>query len=259
MSTRRSMRGRGAHGGCSAPSALFISGTARWRCWSLALAAGIAALVRKRHAADRALTLSGVAVIGLVAAQIGLGLAMAYVALTPALQVGHLTASSLLLGAETVLWLLRTLAARQREYGGRPWPSYSEGVSTCVHRVARCLMVLMLAGCAQRPEQPSTSTTPAATHDAHPVDTGGTDDAARQSRLVSPRDQDVERRGATVLRRGADAALRLQSRRGVPLVRARRRARCHARRCRTGACRSRSAPTTTTPRRPIGCSRPTRI
>jgi cytochrome c oxidase assembly protein subunit 15 len=72
----------------------------------LALAAGITALIRKRHAADRALTLSGVAVIGLVAAQLGLGLAMAYVALTPVLQIGHLTSSSLLLGAETVLWLL---------------------------------------------------------------------------------------------------------------------------------------------------------
>jgi cytochrome c oxidase assembly protein subunit 15 len=72
----------------------------------LALAAGIGTLIWKRHAGERALALCGLAVAGLVAAQIGLGLAMAYAALTPALQIGHLTSSSLLLGAETVLWLL---------------------------------------------------------------------------------------------------------------------------------------------------------
>ena len=50
-------------------------------------------------------------------------------------------------------------------------------------------------------------------------------DAARQSRLVSPRDQDVQRRRAEVFRRRADAALRLQPRRVVQVVRARRGAR----------------------------------
>jgi len=44
-------------------------------------------------------------VLGLAAAQIAVGLYMAYGYLLPAAQVGHLTLSSLLLGAETVLWL----------------------------------------------------------------------------------------------------------------------------------------------------------
>lgn len=44
-------------------------------------------------------------VLGLAVGQIGLGLYMAYGYLLPAAQVGHLTLSSLLLGAETVLWL----------------------------------------------------------------------------------------------------------------------------------------------------------
>jgi heme A synthase len=47
----------------------------------LALAAGIGILIWKRHAGERALALCGLAVAGLVAAQIGLGLAMAYAAL----------------------------------------------------------------------------------------------------------------------------------------------------------------------------------
>jgi cytochrome c oxidase assembly protein subunit 15 len=46
------------------------------------------------------------AVLGLALSQIVLGVVMAYVALAPAAQVGHLTIASLLLGAETVLWLL---------------------------------------------------------------------------------------------------------------------------------------------------------
>lgn len=46
------------------------------------------------------------AVLGLALSQIVLGVVMAYVSLAPAAQVGHLTIASLLLGAETVLWLL---------------------------------------------------------------------------------------------------------------------------------------------------------
>jgi cytochrome c oxidase assembly protein subunit 15 len=46
------------------------------------------------------------AVLGLATAQIALGAVMAYGSLLPAAQVGHLTIASLLLGAETVLWLL---------------------------------------------------------------------------------------------------------------------------------------------------------
>ncbi len=45
-------------------------------------------------------------VLALAVAQIALGAVMAYGSLLPAAQVGHLTVASLLLGAETVLWLL---------------------------------------------------------------------------------------------------------------------------------------------------------
>lgn len=45
-------------------------------------------------------------VLALAVAQIVLGVVMAYVSLVPAAQVGHLTIASLLLGAETVMWLL---------------------------------------------------------------------------------------------------------------------------------------------------------
>jgi cytochrome c oxidase assembly protein subunit 15 len=45
-------------------------------------------------------------VLGLAVGQIILGVVMAYGSLVPAAQVGHLTIASLLLGAETVLWLL---------------------------------------------------------------------------------------------------------------------------------------------------------
>ena len=44
-------------------------------------------------------------VLALAISQIALGVLMAYVSLLPAAQVGHLTLASLLLGAETVLWL----------------------------------------------------------------------------------------------------------------------------------------------------------
>ena len=46
------------------------------------------------------------AVSGLAALQVAVGGVMAYVSLLPAAQVVHLTLASLLLGAETVLWLL---------------------------------------------------------------------------------------------------------------------------------------------------------
>jgi cytochrome c oxidase assembly protein subunit 15 len=45
-------------------------------------------------------------VLALAILQIALGAVMAYVSLIPAAQVGHLTIASLLLGAETVMWLL---------------------------------------------------------------------------------------------------------------------------------------------------------
>ena len=46
------------------------------------------------------------AVLGLAVVQVGLGILMAYISLLPAAQVLHLTLASLLLGAETVLFLL---------------------------------------------------------------------------------------------------------------------------------------------------------
>ena len=52
------------------------------------------------------------AVMGLALAQIALGVGMAYGAVVPWAQVGHLTLASLLLGAETVLWLM---SRRQEE------------------------------------------------------------------------------------------------------------------------------------------------
>ena len=47
-------------------------------------------------------------VLALAVTQIALGALMAYGSLVPAAQVGHLTIASLLLGAETVLWLRRS-------------------------------------------------------------------------------------------------------------------------------------------------------
>ena len=47
------------------------------------------------------------AVLGLAVTQVALGAVMAYGSLVPAAQVAHLTIASLLLGAETVLWLKR--------------------------------------------------------------------------------------------------------------------------------------------------------
>ena len=67
---------------------------------------GMCLLVWTRHRSERPLVQSASAIVVLVAAQVGLGLWMAYVALTPAAQVAHLTAASLMLGAETVLFLL---------------------------------------------------------------------------------------------------------------------------------------------------------
>ena len=45
-------------------------------------------------------------VVALATLQMVFGMTLSYVALRPVLQIGHLTVASLLLGAETVLWLL---------------------------------------------------------------------------------------------------------------------------------------------------------
>ena len=55
-----------------------------------------------RHPRDRRLARWTYAAVGLAAAQIGLGLLLAYVALAPPIQVLHLTVASLLMGAQMV-------------------------------------------------------------------------------------------------------------------------------------------------------------
>ena len=72
----------------------------------LAVTLAVCLLVRARHAQERPLVLTSYVMAGLVVTQILIGASMAYVGLTPWAQVAHLTASSLILGAETVLFLL---------------------------------------------------------------------------------------------------------------------------------------------------------
>lgn len=62
--------------------------------------------VRGSLPGEKALIRWAYVVVGLATLQIALGAVMAYVSLEPAAQVGHLTVASLLLGAETVLFLL---------------------------------------------------------------------------------------------------------------------------------------------------------
>lgn len=63
-------------------------------------------LVWIRHGHERPLARTSYAMAGLVVIQVAVGASMVYVGLTPAAQVAHLTAASLILGAETVLLLL---------------------------------------------------------------------------------------------------------------------------------------------------------
>lgn len=72
----------------------------------IAATAVLAWLVWTRHENELALTRATLVVIALVGLQLLLGVSMAYLALTPSAQVAHLTGSSLLLGAETVVFLL---------------------------------------------------------------------------------------------------------------------------------------------------------
>jgi cytochrome c oxidase assembly protein subunit 15 len=66
----------------------------------------IALWLRSRFPKERTLIRWAYVVTGIATLQVALGVAMAYVSLEPATQVGHLTVASLLLGAETVLLLL---------------------------------------------------------------------------------------------------------------------------------------------------------
>lgn len=72
----------------------------------LGLTLVVALLVLKRHGHERALVRAAMGLCTLVLVQILVGVSMAYGSLTPAAQVAHLTASSLILGAQTLLLLL---------------------------------------------------------------------------------------------------------------------------------------------------------
>ena len=72
----------------------------------LGLTLVVALLVLKRHRHERALVRAAMGLCALVLVQILVGVSMAYGSLTPAAQVAHLTASSLILGAQTLLLLL---------------------------------------------------------------------------------------------------------------------------------------------------------
>jgi cytochrome c oxidase assembly protein subunit 15 len=72
----------------------------------IALSAIVVLLVWTRHEREQTLKRAAFVMFSLVLVQVGLGVAMAYTGLTPPAQVAHLTASSLLLGAQTVLLLL---------------------------------------------------------------------------------------------------------------------------------------------------------
>jgi cytochrome c oxidase assembly protein subunit 15 len=63
-------------------------------------------LVTTRHRRETTLARTAWTMAALAGIQVALGVTMAYLALTPAAQVAHLTGSSLLLGAQTVLFLL---------------------------------------------------------------------------------------------------------------------------------------------------------
>jgi heme a synthase len=79
----------------------------REAAWFVMAATAILAwLVWTRHEHEVALTRATMVVVVMVGLQIVIGLTMAYIALTPPAQVAHLTGSSLLLGAQTVVFLL---------------------------------------------------------------------------------------------------------------------------------------------------------
>ena len=61
--------------------------------------------VWSRHPAEGPLVSVAYVLVGIVVAQLALGLALAYLGLTPPAQIAHLTVASLLLGAETVMFL----------------------------------------------------------------------------------------------------------------------------------------------------------
>ena len=84
-------------------------------------AAMVALLVAWSRHRDDAVVVTWVRMVVAVAAlQVGLGVVMAYVSLAPAVQVLHLTVASLLLGAETVAWLVIRWEGASDEARERP-------------------------------------------------------------------------------------------------------------------------------------------
>jgi cytochrome c oxidase assembly protein subunit 15 len=77
-------------------AAMLVVAAAVWVCW----------LVWRRHRAEQTLVRTTILMGVLVGVQVLLGVSMAYLTLTPRAQVAHLTGSSLLLGAQTMLFLL---------------------------------------------------------------------------------------------------------------------------------------------------------
>ena len=71
----------------------------------LTFAIAMLAIVGRGPRREATLVRAAWVVVGLAAAQIGVGFLLAYISLTPWAQVAHLTVASLLLGAETVLLL----------------------------------------------------------------------------------------------------------------------------------------------------------
>jgi heme A synthase len=108
-------------GGVARPDALGTVGSYdRWhRDVALLVTSGTMAvcwLVVTRYGGETALSRTAGAMAALVAVQVALGATMAYLALTPPAQVAHLTGSSVLLGVQTVLFLLaRWLPQPNRE------------------------------------------------------------------------------------------------------------------------------------------------
>jgi len=98
----------------------------RWhRAWSVVvvmLTMMTGWLVWAQHRTDARLIRAMAGIVMLVALQVLFGVTMTYLALTPAAQVGHLTGSSLLVGAQTVLLLLV-----RWEVGSEPRPPADGG------------------------------------------------------------------------------------------------------------------------------------
>lgn len=95
------------------PRALALASVGAYDRWHRETALAVLAatlfvclLVWSRHPHERPLVQASGVMAGLVVVQVLVGASMAYVGLTPAAQVAHLTASSLILGAQTVLLLL---------------------------------------------------------------------------------------------------------------------------------------------------------